>query len=129
MLRNYVKLEIIETVLVSAMYIYFMARWDPRMYYIADLAYYILAGSLLSRAAAAIKIKLFPGVQEKIDADNNFEFFASVSGIAGYGTAVFVELPVFWCLFLFLAGDLIRTAAFLYTAISEKVLSLKIEEN
>lgn len=117
MLRNYIVLELLETVFISALYIYFMINWSPRLYYLIDLAYYILVGSLLGRAGSAIKIRLFPGVQEKIDSDNNFEFFASVSGITGFGCSIFVQLPVFWCLFLFLAADLIRTSTFLYTVI------------
>ena len=122
MLRNYVRIEIAETILISGMYIYFMLHWNARAYYMVDLLYYVLVGSLIGRAASAIKIRLFPGVQEKIDADNNFEFFASVSGILGYGAAIFVELPVFWCLMLFLIGDLFRTGAFLYTVCSQKTL-------
>jgi hypothetical protein len=105
-----------------------MFSWDPRLYYLIDVFYYILVGSILGRAHSALKIKLFPGVQEKIDADNNKEFFVSVSGILGYGIAMFVELPVVWCLSLFLAADWIRTATFLYVINKEKDLIFAVRE-
>jgi hypothetical protein len=115
MVKHYVKIEIYETALTILFYSYFLFRWNPYLYYIADMTYYIVIGSVLYKSAATCYTKLFRKNQDRIDADSALDFFASISSITGFGAAVFVVPSLKGCVILFMLADLILTIAKIYT--------------
>lgn len=119
-LKHYVILEILETIVLTIITVYFMFKWNARLYFLIDLFYYILIGSFLSRCTKVMQIKLFPIMQERINAENNFDFFIGIAGIIGYGIALFIILPLNVCLALFIIADWIRTAGIIYTVLTNK---------
>ena len=120
MLRNFVTLEIIETILLTIFYIYFYNKWNPYAFYIIELIYCVLVGGILGRCSVTMKVMLFPIQQEQINSQNNTEFFNSIACIIGFGIATIIALPLPICLILFWIADLIRTAGYVYTRLIYK---------
>lgn len=115
MVKNYVKLEIWETLFTLLFYSYFLFRWNPYLYYFADVAYYILIGSFLYKTATTCYTKLFRKNQDRIDADSALDFFVSISSIIGFGAAVFIVPSLKCCIILFMLADVISTITKIYT--------------
>lgn len=128
MTKHFVAIELWESVLNTAFCVWFLFRWNPYVYFVADLLYFVLLGSVLVKTAGTCYTKLFKESQDRVDADSAFEFFTSLARITGFGVGVFFSPGIKTCIVLFMVGDLIRTAGRVWT-FREKKTGKSASEN
>lgn len=121
MTSHYTTIEIWESVVITLFYIYFLIKWNPYVYFIADLIYFVVLGSVFQKVSVTCYTKLFKNNQERIDADTAFDFFASLASIVGFGIGVCYSPSLTACIWLFLFGDLARTISKVYTYKPENI--------
>lgn len=115
MTKHFVAIELWESVLNTAFCVWFLFRWNPYVYFVADLLYFVILGSVLVKTAGTCYTKLFKESQDRVDADSAFEFFTSLARITGFGIGVFFSPSIKTCIILFMVGDLVRTAGRIWT--------------
>jgi hypothetical protein len=114
-MKNYIRLETIESILLSVFYIYFLFSWNPIIFFMADVLYFSLVGGLLTRCTTTGRALLFPTTEEKINADANHDFIIGLSSIIGYTFSIFYVISLSSALVVFLISDLIRTFSKIWT--------------
>ena len=90
--RNFVTIELWESVLNTAYCVWFLFKWNPYVYFVADLFYFIIIGSVLWKTAGTCYTKLFKDSQDLVNADSAFELFTSIARITGFGVGCFFSL-------------------------------------
>lgn len=131
LVKRYTRLEIVESVFITVFYLIVLFTQSAIFYFIADLAYYCLLGSLIGKCSSTCRNYLFPTPQEKTDADTNTEFVSNLSNIIGLAAALLLPNVSFTLgIVLFLVGDLIRTGTviFTYTKYSSYLVPAYIEK-
>jgi hypothetical protein len=115
MTRHFVAIELWESVLNTAFCVWFLFKWNPYVYFVADLLYFVILGSVLVKTASTCYTKLFKESQDRVNADSAFEFFGSLARITGFGVGVFFSPGIKTCVVLFMVGDLVRTVGRIWT--------------
>lgn len=132
LLKHYFGLEIFETIIWTGYCLFLAFNWDKdwwaKAYMVIDIAFYAFIGILLGKCAGTWRTLLFPNPQEKINADSAFEFFGNLSTIIGCGLAMFISVPVKYCLPMYIIGDLVRTTMNVVTFKRYKSYILSNEE-
>lgn len=105
MVRWFVRIKCIELVTLVPYYLFFLAFWNPRTYFLCEIVYYVAVSCALVKTANACKVVLFNGVQERIDADNALDFVWGVSSTVGYGMACVYTPSIRVALILLFVSD------------------------
>lgn len=105
--RYYKTLKIVELVSLIPFYLPFLITWRPVTYFLVELFYYVLVSHLLFKGWQSVKLILLVDPQEVIDFDTAFDFFQSVSSMAGYLVALFCVLSIRLSLFMLFLSDVL----------------------
>lgn len=105
--RYYRTLKIVELVSLIPFYLPFILSWRPVTYFLVELIYYVCVSHLLIKGWLSVKLFLLADPQEVIDFDTSFEFFQSVSSMAGYLVALFYVPGIRMSLLLLCLSDVL----------------------
>ena len=103
--RYYKVLKLAELVSLIPFYLPFVLTWRPVTYFLVELFYYVLVSNLLVKGWQSVRLILLADPQVVIDFDTAFEFFQSVSSMAGYLVALFYVPSVKMALLLLCLSD------------------------